>query len=221
MFSKSFLLSIVFLGFISVNSAHAYRSEGVERVNPTKIINLAEKEGLGIPSKERAIKKDLQKLKRTRAKEFEQKISQGLENSSQYQGYLLEVKEGLQNVEKAKKIAKYQLYKKIEADWKIIKTSALNSRADSTFQKFKNHLKSELNSIYYVKYDEGYVFHVGLWGQATVSKSLKNLMWKIEFNSKYDTNRLEEGAMDIQIQEDSSPAAPSTDGAPEDDEFID
>jgi mRNA-degrading endonuclease RelE of RelBE toxin-antitoxin system len=212
MFSKSFLISIVFLGLTFVQGAYAYRSEGVERINPTSYVKLAEKEGLGIQSKERAVKKDLQKLKRTRPKEFEKKIAQGLENPPYYQGYLLEIKEGLQNVEKAKKIAKYLLYKKVESDWKIIKTSALNSRADSTFAKFKNQLKSDLNNLYYVKYDEGYLFQVGLWGEVTVSKNLKVVNWKIEFNSKYDSNRLEEGALDIQIQEDPKPQAPSGDG---------
>lgn len=202
MFLKSLILSIVFLGLGLINSAYAYKSEGVERINPAIIIKLAEKEGFNIPAQERTIKKELQRLKRSKPKEFEKKLGQGLENPSHYQGYLLEIKEGLQNVEKAKKIAKYQLYKKVESDWKIIKTSALNTRVDQTFAKYRSKLKSDLNGLYYVKYEEGYLFHVGQWGQVTVSKNLKNVIWKIEFNSKYDENQLEEGALDIQIQDD-------------------
>lgn len=209
MFLRSLIFSIVFLGLGLLNQAYAYKSEGVERINSAIVIKLAEKEGFGIPSQERTIKKDLQKLKRTNSKEFEKKLGQGLENSSQYQGYLLEIKEGLQNVEKAKKIAKYQLYKKVESDWKIIQTSAMNTRSDASFAKFKNKLKSDLNELYYVKFDDGYIFHVGLWGQATVSKNLKNVIWKVEFNSKYDKNQLEEGALDIQIDEESGGSAPS------------
>ena len=142
------------------------------------------------------------KTKRTNPKEFDKKLAQGLENSSQYQGYLLEIKEGLQKVENAKKIAKIQLFNKIKGDWDLIKTSALNTRVDKTFNGYKAKLKSDLNELYYVKFDDGYVFQAGQWGYVTVSKSLKNVNWRVEFNSKYDKNQLEEGAEDIQIQED-------------------
>jgi hypothetical protein len=205
MFSRSFIVSIVFLGIFYAQIAMAYRSEGVERVkNPTTLMKQADKEGLVISDQERAVKKDLLKLKRTNPKEFEKKLGQGLENPTLYQGYLLEVKEGLQKVEQAKKISKIYLYKKIQSDWDIIKTSALNTRVDTTFKSYRAKLKSDLEGLYYIKYDEGYVFQVGQWGYVTVSKSLKNIKWRVEFNSKYDKNQLEEGAEDIQIQEDSS-----------------
>lgn len=84
---------------------------------------------------------------------------------------------------------------------------------DSTFKGYRPKLKSDLEGLYYVKFDEGYVFQVAQWGYVTVSKSLKNIKWKIEFNSKYDKNQLEEGAEDIQIQEDNSPSAPSEEEA--------
>jgi len=210
MFSRSFIVSIVFLGvlmsFLSGPEAFAYRSEGVERIKSSAaLLKQATKEGLEIPAQERVIKKDLLKLKRTNPKEFEKKLGQGLENPTLYQGYLMEVKEGLQKVEQAKKIAKIQLYKKIQYDWEVIKTSALNTRVDSTFKGYRAKLKSDLEGLYYVKYDEGYVFQVGQWGYVTVSKSLRNINWRVEFNSKYDKNKLEDGAEDIQIQEDSSP----------------
>lgn len=204
MFSKSLLASIVFLGVLAVESAFAYKSEGVQRINPVTFIKQADKEGLEIPAQERAAKKELMRIKRTNPKEFDKKLGQGLENSSQFQGYLLEIKEGLQNVEKAKKIAKFQLFKKVEEDWKIIKTSALNTRVDQTFKSYKSKLKADLADLYYVKFEDGYVFQVGQWGYVTVAKSLKTINWKVEFNSKYDQNKLEEGAENIQILEDNS-----------------
>lgn len=218
MFLKTFIASIVFLGVLCAQNAHAYRSEGVERINPTSVMKQADKEGLVISSHERTVKKDLLKLKRTNPKEFERKLGQGLENSSQFQGYLLEVQEGLQKVENAKKIAKIHLFKKIQSDWNIIKTSALNTRVDKSFASYKSKLKADLDGLYYIKFDEGYVFQVGQWGYVTVSKSLKNINWRVEFNSKYDKNQLEEGAENIQIQEDSGPSmdeSPEMESAPE------
>jgi hypothetical protein len=201
---KTFILSIVFLGFFTFQSAYAYKSQGVQRIDPTSTMKKADKLGLTIPLQERLIKKNLLKLKRTNPKQFEKKLSQGIENPSEYQGYLMAIKEGLQKVENAKKIAKYMLYTKVKTDWDIIKTSALNTRVDKTFKTFEKKLRSDLEDMYYIKFDEGYVFQVKQWGYVTISKNLKNVMWKIEFNSKYDNNKLEEGAEDIKIQEDNS-----------------
>lgn len=205
MFLKTFIVSIVFLGFFAFQNAYAYKSQGVQRINPYSAMKRADKEGLVIPLEERMMKKDLLKLKKSNPKLFEKKLSQGIENSSQYQGYLLEIKEGLQQVEKAKKIAKFQIYTKVESDWDIIKTSALNTRVDKSFTTYKKKLKSDLDDMYYVKFNDGYVFQAGQWAYVTVSKNLKNVIWRIEFNSKYDNNKLEEGAEDIKIQEDTSP----------------
>jgi hypothetical protein len=205
MFLKSFILSIVFLG-LCAQSAHAYKNEGVQRVNPYSAMKRADREGLTIPPEERVIKKDLMRLKKSNPKEFKKKLSQGIENSSQYQGYLLEVKEGLQKVEDAKKIAKFQLFTKIESDWDIIKTTPLNVRVDKDFAAFKSKLKNDLADMYYVKYEDGYVFQVAQWGYVTVSKNLKNIIWKVEFNTKYDNNRLEEGAENIKILEENAPS---------------
>lgn len=204
MFLKTFITSIVFLGFFAFQNAYAYKSQGVQRINPNSVIKKADKLGLIIPLQERLIKKTLLKLKRADPKEFEKRLSQGIENSSQYQGYLLEIKEGLQKTEEAQKIAKYMLYTKVETDWDIIKTSALNTRVDKTFKTFENKLKDDLIDMYYVKFDDGYVFQAKQWGYVTVSKNLKNVIWRVEFNSKYDNNKLEDGAEDIQIQEDNS-----------------
>ncbi len=220
MFSKSFitleikLLWVIVFCILCTPKAYAYRSEGVERINPNLVMKQADKEGLVISAHERAVKKDLAKLKRTNSKEFDKKLGQGLENSSQFQGYLLEIKEGLQNVEKAKKIAKIQLFKKVQSDWNIIKTSALNTRVDSSFASYKSKLKADLDGLYYLKFEEGYVFQVGQWGYVTVSKSLKNVNWRVEFNSKYDKNQLEEGAEDIQIQEDDGASMEGSDMEP-------
>lgn len=206
MFLKSFILSIVFLGTLAAPNAFAYKSNGVQRVNPFSAVKRADKEGFAVPAEERAIKKELLKLKRTNPKEFEKKLSQGLENPANYQSYLLEIKMGLQKTENAKKIAKLQLYKEIEEDWDIIKTTALNTRVDKTFATFKPKLKTDLNQLNYIKFEDGYVFQVGLWGSVTVSKNLKNILWKIDFSSKYDENVPEEGAENIKILEESAPS---------------
>jgi hypothetical protein len=215
MFLKSFIVSIVFLGFVSGQKAHAYKNEGVQRVNPYSAMKRADKEGFETPPEERSLKKELLRLKKTDPKEFKKKLSQGIENSSQFQGYLLEVKEGLQKTEDAKKIAKLQLFNKIQEDWDIIKTTPLNVRVDKDFASFKSKLKNDLNDMYYVKYDNGYVFQVAQWGYVTVSKNLKNIIWKIEFNTKYDNNKLEEGAEKIKIQEESAPSNSNTEAPTE------
>jgi hypothetical protein len=216
MFLRTFIVSILFLGFVAIPSAFAYKNEGVQRVNPYSAMKRADKEGFETPSDERVIKNDLVRLKKSNPKEFDKKLSQGIENSSQYQGYLMEIKEGLQKVENAKKIAKYHLYTKVESDWNIIKTTALNTRVDKTFSSFKSKLKGDLNEMYYIKFDNGYVFQVAQWGFVTISKNLKNIIWKIEFSSKYDNNKLEEGAEKIKIQEDTQPSGPAGDeGTPD------
>ncbi len=201
MFLRLIISIIVFLG---VNDfVYAYRTQGVQRINPNLAISRAEKFGLKIPAHERKIKNELVRLKSSNKKEFQRRLSQNIENPTLLQGYLQEVNDGLKTVEKAKTIAKYQIYIKVEEDWDIIRTTALNTRVDRSFQQFRSKLLDDLEGLYYLRTTpQGYLFQVGQWAYVTVSKNLRSIIWRIEYNSKYDNNRLEEGAEDIQIQDD-------------------
>src|SRR5690606_20553401 len=102
MFLKVFIFTIVFLG--TSHLAFAYKTQGVQRVNPDLAISRAAKLGLGIPSHERKIKNELVRLKSSNKKEFARKLSQSIENPTLFQGYLQEVSDGLKSLEKAKTI---------------------------------------------------------------------------------------------------------------------
>jgi len=205
MFLKIPALLIVFLGLMLAQGAHAYTNQGVDIVNPRITLRLADKEGLSIGKHERRIKNELVALKKKHPKQFEEKLAQGLENTDSYQSYLLEIKDGLKQLEEAKKIAKFVVYQKVEKNWDEIKLTALNVHADKTFKKFRYSLLKMLNeklvNIKPKKSDgkEGYHFEVSQWAYLTVDPSLKNIAWKIQFEHAYDNNQLEKGAEDIKI----------------------
>lgn len=203
-FFTFFLVSIISL------SAVAYKNSGFERVNPDNIIKKATKQGLVIPSKEKIVKRDLTTLKKKKPKEFEAKVKNGIENPAFYQGYLLEVQDGLDKVQKAKNIAKFVLYEKVENNWDVLKLTVLNSVSESRFARFKSVLISQLQDIIYIGQRQGYRFEVGQWGYATVSNNLSAVTWQIEFATKGDNNPLEEGAENIQI-EGGSQTSPAND----------
>lgn len=177
----------------------AYKNTGFERINSSSTIKKAVKMGLSIPSQERQIKKELISLKKRDKQAFKEKLDNKLANPEYYQSYLLEIEVGLEKVEKAKQIAKYVLYEKFESNWKDLKLTAVNTIAEPDFKKYKAQLIKSLQNLVYVKKDNGYKFEVKDWGYVTVSNNLEGVTWRIEFSSKNDNNRLEEGAENIKI----------------------
>ncbi len=199
-----------FLIFFTSFSVLAYSNSGVERISPTIILRLAEKEGFTISLHERAVKNQLLRLKKKNIKDFKEKLGQGIENPESYQGYLLEIQDGLTKIEKAKKIARFELFKKVEKNWNDLKLTVLNPNVAKNFKEFQLMFKKDLNSkLVYTGTQEvektlGYHFEIGQWATVTVSPALKTVYWKIEFNNLHDNNKLEKGAEDIQIAPDSS-----------------
>lgn len=199
---KTFLLFfIVCVSF----SAQAYRAQGVENIrNLNSYLKKAEAEGLRIPTRERAVKREFQKLQKKSESEFKAKLENKFENSTQLQGYLFEIRDGLAKTEKAKQVAKLVVFEKVKEDWDILKTTVLNSFGTQTFEQFKPKLVEKLNQAVYVPAKDGFSFEVADWAIVLVLPSLQTVRWKIQFNSKYDGNTLEEGAEKIKVQDKGS-----------------
>lgn len=199
---KKICLVITFI--LWTHSSWAYRAHGIENIQNLKSsIREAQKIGLGITKREQTLKKDLLTLKQKKPQEFQQKIEDKVDNSTERQGHLYEVRDGLAKTEQAKQIAKLVLFKKIQEDWDILKTTVLNSATVSSFKTFRPSLITQLNQAVYVPSKDGYSFEVKEWGIVIVYPSLKTVRWKVEFNSKYDGNDLEDGAENIQIESSS------------------
>lgn len=211
-FFTSFVLTISFCVTVFCSNANAYKNTGFERVNSVQTIKKANKLGLVITGEERRIKAELLNLKKKDKQAFKDKMADKLANPDFYQGYLMEVEEGLSKVENAKTIAKYVLYEKFEKNWNDLKLTAVNTIAEKDFKKYKNRLIKDLQTIVYVKNDQGYKFEVGQWAYVTVSNNLSGVTWRIEFASKNDNNELEPGAEDIKIDPSGgSSSEPSSD----------
>ncbi len=196
--------SILFILVFSLSTAQAYRSQGVENIrNMKQSLKEAEELGLKISNREKILKKDLQRLQKKKPEEFKVKLEGKLENSNEYQGYLYEVRDGLDKTEKAKQLAKLVLYKKVQEDWDILKTTILNNYGASNFKDFSKKMVEQLNAGVYVPAKQGFSYEVGNWGIAMVLPSLQTVRWKVQFSSKYDGNVLEEGADKIKIDDGS------------------
>lgn len=196
---KTFLF--IFIVCVSF-SAQAYRAQGVENIrNLNSYLKKAESEGLRITNRERIIKRDFQKLKKRSESEFKAKLESKLENSTELQGYLFEIRDGLAKTEKAKQVAKLVVLEKVQEDWDILKTTVLNSFGTQTFKQFKPKLVEKLNQAVYVPAKDGFSFEIAEWAVVMVLPSLQTVRWKIQFNAKYDSNTLEEGAEKIKVQD--------------------
>ncbi len=202
---KRLFLALAILVFTS--PGYAYMTQGVQNIrNINKTLKSASKAGLDIPAKEKAIKKQITKLKKKNKKEFEEKLASKIENPSFYQGYLEEVNVGLNKTEKAKQLAKWVLLQQIEKDWKILETTIFNKYDANSLKQYKAKLLEQLNGAVFVPSKKGLSFEVADWGIALVLPTQTTIRWKIQFNSRYDNNELEEGADKIKIEPSDKPS---------------
>lgn len=182
--------------------------------NPTAVVKKAIKSGYGIPYQERAIKTELVSLKRKSPKVFQEKLQNGIANPDFYQSYLLEIRDGLSKVERAKIIAKATLTEAIFAKWPELQKSILNQNADTKWLAFSYNLKRNINKNLVYKPDNkkmDFTFETGEWGRVIVAKNLRSAKWSLDVGSYLDGNRLEPGAENIKTDDEGPTFEPAED----------
>jgi hypothetical protein len=197
------ILSIVFIA----PSVYAYRYQQKDiRINPYTAMKQAKSLGLKPHWKENSVKTQIERMKKKDAKAFETALTQKYQNPAQYQSYLYEIRDGRKAVEKAKTIARLQIYNTIRKNWSDLKKTILNSHAASEWKEFSVYLKGKLQNLHYVpgkKANSQFVFLVDDWGLVKVQRNLRKADVKLLVGARLDANQTPPGAAAIQISSDS------------------
>ncbi|MCB0394597.1 MAG: hypothetical protein KDD25_08555 [Bdellovibrionales bacterium] len=211
-------LAITFVTTVS----WGYADRGTEKTqNVGKELSKASKNGLVSSRTENRTKREFEATKKKAPLKFDEMIADRLSNTDEYQGWLLEVRDGKSKVEKAKSIAKQKLFEVVEKRWSDLKNTTLNENTDDDFKTFKSALRYKLNGMIYRSQtrENRYVFivdesGVGTWATAFVSPDLKTVEWSIEVNGMYDGNKLAAGMEKVTV-----PIENDTASAPKEDDF--
>ncbi len=205
MFKYRVALFILFF----TSPAFAYLKVGVLNIQtPKQLITKAEKEGFEFPKTEINQKKEIEVKRSKDPADFKEQVLEGeLSNSPDYQSFIYEIYVGKSAVEKAKLLAKYQMYKVIKEQWSQIKNTTLNENDEESFSNFDLLLKKRLDAASFAPIKKGkeiktddFRFRFEEWGFAIVSKDLKKVTWKLSLGSIHDGNKLQPGAEDIRIE---------------------
>lgn len=205
------LALLAVLNFYFISTAYGYVRVGSEKyLSPNNTIEKAQNEGFGITYKEIQVKKDIHTLKNKNKKIYNEVIQDKDANSEHYQSYLLELKEGLPKVEKAKILAKYTLFKALKKYESDLQNSILNRHATEDTKAFEYYVKRDLNEKTYFnprlrksENKNDYTFETSDWGRVTISANLKKAEWQIDVASHLDNNKLDPRAKDIIIDKES------------------
>ncbi len=183
------------------------KSYTVKNLNYPSELALANRRGLKLPGK---IEKD--EIERYSPSKFLKEINRVEDNPAHYQSYLYEVRDGRQEVEKAKLIAANLLYSAVESNWKLIGTTDFNDKALPKGAKLSSLLNRKLEQLYYIpekvrkpkSNTRTYVFEVGDWGQVVITQDVRTKKyqagkWSIDLTTVMDENRIQPEAENIAI----------------------
>jgi hypothetical protein len=183
------LMSVIFAAL----SAQAYKyQESNKSISPTNLLREAQRLGLGTPGQELNSKRDIRAWKATTVrKHLDYVVPDAL---------LLEIKAGQNNMERAKTLARLELFRGAQKNWNKIKNTALNDTGAENWFEFEDKLRRDLERIEFSETaDTKNFLFITPWGHARVSKDLKKVSWAIEVGRHLDGNKLEEGVEDIVI----------------------
>lgn len=194
---------ILLLCMVFASNSFAFVRTGVDKINSPKTLeNKAKAENLGISREERTLKNEIVATKKKDAKKFEALTQDPLANPAYYQSFLLEVRDGLSQVEKAKVLAKFTILNQIRQNKDFMFKSIINKHAATTWDEAEYYIKRDINdSTVYVptKSSTEYQFESGDWGRVRIAKDLKTAKWHLDVASRFDGNKLEPTAKDIII----------------------
>lgn len=194
--------------FASSSIASAYTQSGTEITNNiSSVIRQSSQFGMVPTSSEIRVKNELLQMKKSNPLEFHQKLTDSFMNTAELQGWLFEVQDGMDQVAKAKSIAKWSLYQALQKNWSQIRTISINSNASQTWSEFSPYLVDRLNTIHYQSKDRenNFVFAVEDWGRVIVSPNFRSARWILNADARYDGNQLERGLGNIRIPRKSAP----------------
>jgi len=191
-------ISVFFALILTLSTAHAYTfKEENKPISSKKILEDALRMGLNPSADEIEARNEIRSWSdRTKKQHLESGAPDPL---------LAEVKKQNVNLEKAKVIARQQVYRAVEKNWNKIKNTSLNEYAVDSFDHFAPYLKRELSKIEYIETNDPkrYLFSLS-WADIKVDHKLKKVSWVIRIGSHLDGNRLQEGAEKIVVPERSA-----------------
>jgi hypothetical protein len=183
-------------------SAQAYKyHETNKTISSPSLLKEADRLGLATPLQESSAKQDVKNWKAaTVRKRLGVMIPDPL---------LLEIQAGQTNLEKAKTLARLQLFKGAQKNWGQIKNTSMNDVGAERWEQFEDKIRRDLERIEFSETKDGNNFlFLTPWGFARISKNLTKVSWAIEISRNLDGNRLEEGVEDLYIPEQPRQVAP-------------
>lgn len=158
--------------------------------------------GLGISNKEARLKNEIARKSSKDPKWLKGRIDDSLGDTEVYRSYLMEVRDGREQIEKAKVLARLSLYRAVKANWSYIQTSILNRDVVEDFSRFAASMRREFSDIKYVPTrnpSDGFAFEAEGWGRVLIAKNSPRARWSMDVSSALDDNRLEPGADKIKL----------------------
>ncbi|MGE3974398.1 MAG: hypothetical protein AB7F59_07735 [Bdellovibrionales bacterium] len=176
-------------------SAQAYKYQEVNKsISAPNLLFEAQRLGLTAPGAEIATKNTMRNWKASTVRKH---LDSGAPES-----LLLEIKAGHNTLEKAKTLARLELFKGAKKNWNMIKNTALNDIGADNWIEFEHKLRRDLDRIEFSdKTNARNFFFFTPWGHALVSKDLKKVSWAIEVSRHLDSNRLEDGVESLVVPE--------------------
>jgi hypothetical protein len=190
-----------------ISTAFAFYKESPEqRISSAQGLKEAKSLRFNISDREKKIKNEIQAMKSLDPKGFKQAVENSIANPPLYHSYLLEIRDGREAVEKAKLIAKKQLYTAVKNNWESIRQTVINDVGARNWKQFEPFLKAKLSEVIYTPAGSKNEFRFSIenWGYVKLKKQkfdIKTAQWELDVTTVRDENKLEEGADQITTSE--------------------
>lgn len=202
------LWTTVMLGMIAFLATGFIKKNQPLVLQETKELSRAQKNAFTLTNHEKRMKSEIETLRKENRLKFETALENTLENSTEYQALLFEIRDGRKKVEDAKIIAKHHMFLAIQKNWEDLKLTVLNSNGATSWKTFEPDLRAKLDEVIYKpmkrtqKGDEQYGFNFKDWGQVVVTRPRKGkptLKWVLTVNSNRDGIETPPGLDQIQV----------------------
>ncbi|MBK9292988.1 MAG: hypothetical protein IPM57_00830 [Oligoflexia bacterium] len=118
-------------------------------------------------------------------------------------------------IDLAKKVAKYEMYKNIEKNWPVLKTTIFNEEGVESWKEARRFTLRKLNDflIYSPQHQYSKTHFLFLFGQNFIrldKATLKKVHIGLDINSRLDANTLPPEAANIKLSEEDEQTRPSS-----------
>ncbi|MBX9765938.1 MAG: hypothetical protein K2X47_01590 [Bdellovibrionales bacterium] len=205
------LWTIAVLGSLALMASGFIKKNQPLVLQETKELSRAQKALFKLTREELRVKSEIESLKKQNRLKFEQALENTLENSTRYQSYLFEIRDGRKKVESAKVIAKHHMYQAIQKNWEDLKLTVMNSNGATSWKTFEPDLRLKIDEVVYTpmkrteKGAEQFGFNFRDWGQVVVTrpkKGAQTLKWVLTVNSNRDGIETPAGLDQIQVADE-------------------